>query len=124
MGRVLAIVATAGLAAAVGLGAQQPSSSVAGKWDVMVDGQPARTLELKVEGAAVAGTLTSARNTTKVEVTGEFKKVELTFWTPAKEEFFGVVVREGEPVQGTYVHCVAGTCSKSGVTMTRPRKID
>ena len=89
-----------------------------------VDRQPTRTVELTVDGTAVAGTLTKAGSTATVQVTGEFQKVELTFWTPEKpepEEFFGVVVRDGV-AQGTYVHCVNGVCSKSGVTMKRPAK--
>ena len=60
MGRVIAIVGSLGVLAAVGLGAQQPASPVAGKWDVTVDRQPTRTLQLTVDGTAVAGTLTKA----------------------------------------------------------------
>lgn len=124
MGRLIALAASIGVLVAVGLAAQQPASIVAGKWEVTVDRQPTRTVELTVDGTAVAGTLTKAGSTATVGVTGEFKKVELTFWTPEKpepEEFFGVVVRDGV-AQGTYVHCVKGVCSKSGVTMKRPAK--
>lgn len=120
MERCLAIVASIGMLAVIGLEAQQPASAVAGKWEVTVDRQPTRTLELAVDGTAVKGTLTKAGSTDTVTVTGEYKRVELTFWTPAKEESFGVIVREGTPVQGTYVYCVDGVCTKSGVTMKRP----
>ena len=124
MGRLIATVASIGVWLAVGLGAQQTASVVAGKWEVTVERQPTRTVELTVNGTAVTGTLTKAGSTATVEVTGEFKKVDLTFRTPERpepEEFFGVVVRDGV-AQGTYVHCVKGVCSKSGVTMKRPAK--
>jgi hypothetical protein len=106
----------------VSLQAQRPASAVAGKWEVTVDRQSTRTVELTVDGTVVKGTLTTAGSTNTVAVTGEYKKAELTFWTPEKVEFFGVVVREGAAVQGTYVHCVNGVCTKSGVTMKRPTK--
>jgi hypothetical protein len=122
MGRFLAIAIAAGIFVTVGLQAQQPASAVAGKWEVTVDRQPTRTLELALDGTAVKGTLTKAGSTDTVAVTGEYKKVELTFWTAGKEEFLGVVIREGTPVQGTYVYCVNGVCTKSGVTMNRPAK--
>jgi beta-galactosidase/beta-glucuronidase len=124
MGRVVAIAVSISVLVAVGLGAQQPASLVAGKWDVTVDRQTTRTVQLTVDGTAVAGTLTKAGSTATAEVTGVFKKVELTFWTPEKpepEEFFGVVVRDGV-AQGTYVHCVNGVCTKSAVTMKRAAK--
>jgi hypothetical protein len=95
MGRLFAVVASVGVLAA-GLSAQQRASAVAGKWEVTVTGQAKRL--------------------------AEYKNVNLSFWTAAKEEFFGVMVREGAPVQGTYVHCVGDQCSKSGVTMRRPTK--
>ncbi len=113
-----------GLVAVVGLGAQQPASPAAGKWDVKVDGQPARTAVLTVQGTEVTGTITGRNSAIRLEVTGEFKKMSLTFATPGKEEFFGVVIREGEPVAGTYVYCVAGVCTKSGVTLQRPASRD
>jgi hypothetical protein len=103
--RLAALFASAGIVASAGLGAQQ-TVAVAGKWEVFIDRQPTRTLELTLDGTAVKGTLTKTGSTDTVAVTGEMKKVELTFWTPEKEEFFGVVVREGAPVQGTYVHCI------------------
>jgi hypothetical protein len=106
--------------AAVSLQAQLPASAVAGKWDVFIDRQPARTLELTVDGSTVKGTLTKSGSTDTVAVTGEFKKAELTFWTPEQEEFFGVIVRDGSPVQGTYVYCRNGQCTKSGVNLKRP----
>ena len=83
-----------------------------------------RTVELAIEGTTVKGTLTKYGSTETVAVTGEHKTIELTFWTAEKEEFFGVMVREGFPVEGTYVYCPPGRsqayCTKSGVTMKRP----
>ena len=121
MGRLFAVVASVGVLAA-GLSAQQRASAVAGKWEVTVTGQAKRLVELTVKGTEVTGVITSATSDAMVEVTGEYKNVNLSFWTAAKEEFFGVMVREGAPVQGTYVHCVGDQCSKSGVTMRRPTK--
>ena len=120
MGRLLGVVASAGVLVSMGLQAQQSALPVAGKWDVTVGNQPTRILELVLEGTAVKGTLTKAGSTDTLPVTGEYKKFDLTFWTPEKEEFFGVMVREGSPVQGTYVHCIKEQCWKSGVTMKRP----
>ena len=112
------VVGALGLVASIGLAAQQPV--VAGKWEVKVDGQSARTAELVVQGTKVTGTITAWNSPEKLKVAGEFKKMSLTFSTPGDEESFGVVVREGEPVQGTYVYCTAGVCTKSGVTLQRP----
>ena len=106
----------------VGLQAQQTLPSVAGKWEVSIDRRPLRIAELSVDGSAVKGTITKDGSTDTLPVSGELKKVELIFWTPNKEETFGVIVREGEPVQGTYVHCVKNVCTKAGVTMKRPAK--
>ena len=122
MGRLITIAASIGLLGTIGPLAQQPAAAVSGKWEVSVDRQPPRTVELTVDGTAVKGTLTKAGSTDTVIVAGEYKKVDLTFWTPEKEEFFGVVLREGAPVQGTYVYCTQGQCTKSGVTMRRPTK--
>ena len=120
MGRLLAVVASVGVLVSVGLQARQSALPVAGKWEVTVSGQPTRILELTVDGTAVKGTITRAGSADTLPVSGEHKKSELTFWTPEKEEFFGVMVREGSPVQGTYVHCIKDQCRKSGVTMKRP----
>ena len=119
MSRLLAVVAFAGVLISVGLQAQS-ALPVAGKWEVIVGIQPTRILELTLDGTTVKGTITKARSTETLPVTGEHRKFELTFWTPEKEEFFGVMVREGSPVQGTYVHCIKDQCWKSGVTMKRP----
>jgi hypothetical protein len=120
MGRLLAVVASVGVLVSVGLQAQQSALRVAGKWEVTVGGQPPRILELTLEGSVVKGTITKAGSTDTLPVTGEHRKFELTFWTPEKEEVFGVMVREGSPVQGTYVHCIKDQCWKSAVTMKRP----
>lgn len=123
---IAAIVASVGTLVSVGLQAQQTALPVAGKWEVTVDRQPTRTLELTVDGTTVNGTLTKPGSSDTVAVTGEVKKVELIFWTPEKEEFIGVIIREGSPVQGTYVYCPPGrsqaNCAKSAVTMKRPTK--
>ena len=120
MRRLLPVVASLVVLASVGLQARQSAQSVAGKWEVTVGGQPPRILELTLEGTAVKGTISKAGSTDTLPVIGEHRKFELTFWTPEKEEFFGVMVREGSPVQGTYVHCINDQCSKSAVTMKRP----
>ena len=120
MRRLLAVVAAVGVLVSVGLQARQSALPVAGEWEVSVGGQPIRILKLTLDGTAVKGTITKAGSTDTLPVTGEHKKFELTFWTPRQEEFFGVMVREGSPVQGTYVHCIKEQCSKSGVTMRRP----
>ena len=122
MGRFLAIVASIGVVVMVSLQAQQPASRVAGKWEVTVDRQPVRIVDLTVDGTVVKGTITKFGSTDTLPVTGEHKRFELTFWTPGEEESFGVMVREGYPVQGTYVWCIKDQCSKSGVTMKRPAK--
>lgn len=119
MGRLNVIVASVGIVVSVGLQAQS-ALPVSGKWEVIVGIQPTRILELTLDGTAVKGTITKPRSTDTLPVTGEHRKFELTFWTPEKEEFFGVMVREGSPVQGTYVHCIKDQCWKSGVTMKRP----
>ena len=120
MTRFIPVVATLALLGAGALHSQQPASPAAGKWEVRVDGQPVRMVELTVNGTAVKGTLTRRDSKATVEVAGEFKKFDLTFATPAKDESFGVMVREGFPVEGTYVYCTGGQCSKSGVTLHRP----
>lgn len=120
MSRVAGIVGVLGLVISASLAGQQPASRVAGKWDVTVDRQPTRRAELTVKGTEVTGTITARDSDAKLEITGVFKNISLTFATPGNEESFGVVVREGEPVQGTYVYCVGGVCTKSGVTLERP----
>ena len=119
-GRIAVLVTSVGLLVSAGVQARQSSIPLAGKWEVIVDGQPTRIVDLAINGAAVKGTLTKAGSTDTLPVTGEYKQFDLTFWTPGKEEFFGVVIREGAPIQGTYVHCIDGKCTKSAVTLKRP----
>ena len=124
--RIAAIALSLGVLVSVGLGAQQKAIPVAGKWEVSVDRRPMRIADLTVDGTTVEGTITKSNSTETVPVIGELKKVELIFWTTDKEETFGVITREGEPVQGTYMYCPPGRsqseCAKSAVTMKRPAK--
>ena len=57
------------------------TSSVAGRWDMWVttdQGNMGSTLDLKLDGKKVAGTITSERGTSPIE--GEFAEGKLTFW--------------------------------------------
>jgi hypothetical protein len=60
---------------------EAPAPSVAGKWDVWVQteqGGMGSTLDLKLEGKKVTGTIASERGTSPVE--GEFADGKLQFW--------------------------------------------
>lgn len=57
------------------------TSTVAGKWDMWVvtdQGSMGSTLDLKLEGKTVTGTITSERGTAPLE--GEFAEGKLQFW--------------------------------------------
>jgi hypothetical protein len=127
MTRTRGIVGLVAVVLIVGLPAQQMAKPVVGKWEVSVDGQPMRIADLSLDGTAVKGTITKSGSAETVAVIGELRKVDLIFWTPEKEETFGVIVRDGEPVQGTHIYCPPGqprspSCSKRAVTMKRPAK--
>ncbi len=126
MKRACVIIGLAAVLLTTALQAQQKPIPVAGKWEVNIDRRPIRIADLTVQGSVVKGTITKPNSTDTIAVTGELRAVELIFWTPEKEETFGVIAREGEPVQGTYMFCPAGRpsgeCAKSAVTMKRPAK--
>ena len=118
MRRVLSVTAALGVVLITGVTAQQ--SAVAGRWEVLITGQPKRTLDLTVDGAVVSGTMTAGANTARV--TGEFGTGTLMFRTTARDEYFTFGFRDGA-WQGTYVYSGSGSreeAYKTGVTLNRP----
>ena len=120
MNRLISVIASIGILFAAVVEARQSPSTVAGKWDVTVTGQPTRTLELITEGEVVTGTLTK-HGSQLATVRGEFKHGNLILETQARDEFLTVVVR-GDGLMGTYVHepYIKDLCYKTGVTLKRP----
>jgi hypothetical protein len=105
-----------------GISAQRPTPGVAGKWEVSITGQPARLLDLTVDGTAVVGTLTKDRSE-PLKVAGELKGNNLGFKTTeieVEEEFF-TLIPDGSGFHGTYSYCNKDktTCFKTGVKLKR-----
>jgi hypothetical protein len=121
----LALVTIASLTA--GMSAQQAPPDVAGKWEVSVTGRPVRLLDLTLDGAEVAGTLTKD-SSEPAKVTGELKVQQwgfnLGFKTAESLPEFFTLVRDGAGWRGTYSYCNEDktVCFKTGVKLKRPER--
>jgi hypothetical protein len=121
--RLVALVFLAVVSLTAGLSAQRPAPVVAGKWEVSINGQPVRIVDLTVDAAAVTGTLTKD-GSEPLKVVGELKGNNLGFKTTELEEEFFALVPEGAGFHGTYSFCNKDKtiCFKKGVKLKRPER--
>ena len=70
--------------------AQEPTATVAGRWEITVEAQPAAVLTLEQEGADLAGILSGDQG--DLEVTGEVDGNEVIFSTSFDAQGFPITI--------------------------------